>query len=262
MVRRQNAQPQPSRVPLASQAKVAAALFKKVEGHTPHVQEPSAASSVAQPDAAAATDTVVQPPAVTTDADASQEQRTGLAAVEDSELPRAVACLEAAPKGAAAAEPEEPGADACEVNVSGVTAESESDDDDASPEKATADAAGTGVIATVAAPEKATADAAGTGVIAAVAGVPAGEKVANDEFDGIFDEQANGMINGESFASEFVSMLQNPTPKKRQLMREKSNTRMNDLSDVDDDETDVGGDNGGATDDKQESDKVAHTPPT
>ena len=125
-----------------------------------------------------------------------------------------------------------------------------------------ADAAGAGVVATVAAPEKATADAAGTGVIAAVAGVAAGEKVANDEQIVIFDAQANDMINGESFASEFVSMLQNPNPKKRQLMREMSNTRMNDLSDVDDDETDVGGDNGGATDDKQESDKVAHTPPT
>ena len=239
MVRRQKAQPQPSRVPLASQAKAAAALFNKVEGHTPHVQEPSAASSVAQPDAAAATDTVVQPPAVTTDADASQEQRTGLAAVEDSESPRAVACLEAAPEAAAAAaESAEPGADACEQGES-----EDDDDDDASPEKATA-------------------DAAGTGVIAAVAGVAAGEKVANDEQIVIFDAQADDMINGGSFASEFVSMLQNPNPKKRQLMRERSNTRMNDLSDVDDDETDVGGDNGGATDDKQESDKVAHTPPT
>ena len=72
--------------------------------------------------------------------------------------------------------------------------------------------------------------------------------------------------NGESFASDFVSNLQNPIPKKRQLMREKSNTRMNDLSDIENDETDdkeeMMNDIFGATDDKQESGKVAHTPPT
>ena len=91
MAQRKNPQrPQP----LRGQAKAAAALFKQRGEDTPHVQEPSAASSAAQPDAAAATDTVVQPPTVTTDADASQEQRTGLVAVEDSESQLAVACTE------------------------------------------------------------------------------------------------------------------------------------------------------------------------
>ena len=274
--------------PLRGQAKAAAALFKQQREDTPHVQEPSAPSSAAQPDAAAATDTVVQPPTVTTDADASQEQRTGLVAVEDSEFQLAVACehLESLMMNSPTVEV----LPACEQE------ESEDDDDDASPEpaddagtgfiadvagvppeeKIPADDAGTGVIAAVASvpAEKiandeqidildAEADDAGTGVIATVAGVPTEEKISNDKQMVILDAEAND--NGKSFASDFVSNLQNPVPKKRQLMRESSNNRMEDLSDIENDDTDdmeIMNDIFGATDDKQESGKVAHTPPT
>ena len=242
--------------PLRGQAKAAAALFKQQREDTPHVQEPSASSSAAQPDAAAATDTVVQPPTVTTDADASQEHpgvmRTRVTTMDsgddDGALDDALSAVTTMEtlmmnsgehlESLRMNYPTVEVIPACEQEDS----EDDDDDDDASPEPA---------------------DDAGTGFIADVAGVPAEEKIANDEQIVFFDAQAND--NGESFASDFVSNLQNPIPKKRQLMREKSNTRMNDLSDIENDETDnteeMINDIFGASDDKQESGKVAHTPP-